>query len=190
MKIELKENIMYPTSLTYASVMAIKTILEKDIQERQELSTLKGGAAANSDGWHDETFKLIEEQGRINKARLSLLIPGITLETLKEVQIIEPNKNKKIGLGSKIIVLEEEKEEYILVSSLDTKLNPSNDERWISIDSPVGKALVGKERGGKVAVNTPGGIINIEILEVGSADELSPEKPEEKGEHFFQSEPS
>lgn len=52
--------------------------------------------------------------------------------------------------------------EYKLVSESEADLKA----RKISVTSPIGKALLGKSVGDKVAVETPGGNINFEIMKI------------------------
>ena len=52
--------------------------------------------------------------------------------------------------------------EYTLVAENEADLK----ERKISIDSPIGKGLLGKEVGDIADVQTPNGIMNFEILAI------------------------
>ncbi len=52
--------------------------------------------------------------------------------------------------------------EYQLVAENEANLK----EKKISVDSPIGKGLLGKSTGDIAAVETPGGIIEFEIVEV------------------------
>jgi transcription elongation factor GreA len=52
--------------------------------------------------------------------------------------------------------------EYTLVSEKEADLK----QMKISVASPIGNALLGKEVGEKVDVSTPGGIMTLEILEI------------------------
>lgn len=52
--------------------------------------------------------------------------------------------------------------QYKLVSESEADLKA----RKISVTSPIGKSLLGKAVGDKVAVETPGGNINFEIMEI------------------------
>ncbi|MBE2270255.1 MAG: transcription elongation factor GreA [Anaerolinea sp.] len=85
----------------------------------------------------------------------------LRLETiLSSAQIIQETKGKKdvVALGSHITVIEQgatEKEEYHLVGSAEA--NPAAGK--ISLESPLGKALLGSKVGDKVTVNAPGGQI-------------------------------
>ncbi|NBU52690.1 MAG: transcription elongation factor GreA, partial [Chitinophagia bacterium] len=51
---------------------------------------------------------------------------------------------------------------YTLVSETEANLK----ERKISVDSPIGQGLLGKEKGDTAEINTPGGLIKFEILEI------------------------
>ncbi len=84
----------------------------------------------------------------------------IRLETiLSSAQIIqETGKKDVVTLGAHITVVEQgttEKEVYHLVGSAEA--NPAAGK--ISLESPLGKALIGSKVGDKVSVNAPGGLI-------------------------------
>ncbi|NNE27662.1 MAG: transcription elongation factor GreA [Saprospiraceae bacterium] len=51
---------------------------------------------------------------------------------------------------------------YKLVSAAEANLK----EKKISVNSPIGQGLLGKEVGEKAQIETPGGIIEFEILEI------------------------
>ena len=51
---------------------------------------------------------------------------------------------------------------YTLVSKAEADLK----EKKISVDSPIGQGLLGKEVGDKVSITTPGGEIEFEVLEI------------------------
>ena len=91
-----------------------------------------------------------------------------TLEAqLRDAVIIENNgKSKVVNLGSEVTVVEdgeEEKETYKIVGS--TEANPVGG--LISNESPIGQALLGKKKGDKVSVETPGGELSLKIVKVG-----------------------
>jgi len=71
----------------------------------------------------------------------------------------------KVIFGCKVIVEDLETREvssYRLVGPYEADVQAGT----ISVISPIGKALIGKEEGDEVKVQTPKGIRNIEILEV------------------------
>jgi len=85
---------------------------------------------------------------------------------LENVKIIEGNnEDGKVGLGS-VIVLKDlefgEVIEYMMVGSPEA--DPS--DHRISNESPVGRAIIGKEVGEKVGVQVPMGNLEYLILEI------------------------
>jgi len=86
---------------------------------------------------------------------------------LKHAQVIEDSEQSAdtIALGRTVIVKEvgtNFEETYTIVGSMEA--DPVNGR--ISNESPVGKALLGKRVGAEATVETPGGEINFEILNV------------------------
>jgi len=72
-------------------------------------------------------------------------------EILTHAKLIEKTSENKVGIGSKVKVQNDsEIDEYIIVSSVEA--NPM--EGKISIDSPVGKALLGSKVGDEVRIST------------------------------------
>ena len=51
---------------------------------------------------------------------------------------------------------------YRLVGPLESDVNRNH----ISVTSPIGKALIGKKIGSEISVTTPGGVRNIEIIDI------------------------
>ncbi len=86
---------------------------------------------------------------------------------IRNAQIIDDSNSPAnlVALGRKVVVQEEgtnDEESYVIVGS--TEADPRNGR--ISNESPIGKALMGKRKGAKVTVNTPGGNINFKILRI------------------------
>jgi transcription elongation factor GreA len=90
----------------------------------------------------------------------------MTIEALlKNARIIENHGNSgTIVVGSRVTVQQEgyEAETFHIVGSAE--VNPL--EGRISNKSPLGQALLGKQVGEHVQVNTPGGVTNFSILKV------------------------
>jgi len=75
-------------------------------------------------------------------------------EVFKNVKLIKKLSRppEKVILGSTVVVkIKEKKEEFTLVGTLEA--NPS--EGKISIESPLGKALLGRKKGEEVIINLP-----------------------------------
>jgi len=90
-----------------------------------------------------------------------------TLEAqLRDAILIERNGTSDIiELGSVVTVREEgetEKETYTIVGS--TEADPL--DGLISNESPIGSALIGKKKGDKVTVKTPGGELMLKIMKI------------------------
>jgi len=80
----------------------------------------------------------------------------------------------RIGLGSKVVVLDSTKDEeisYHLVTSEDANVA----EGRISTSSPIGKSLLGKQAGDTVKLVTPGGTRDLEILSLKTIHDLTQE---------------
>jgi transcription elongation factor GreA len=71
-----------------------------------------------------------------------------------KVFILSKVKIKNISNGMEM--------EYILVAENEADIK----QKKISVDSPIGKGLLGKKVGEKADVQTPGGIIQFEILDI------------------------
>ena len=84
---------------------------------------------------------------------------------LKNAVIIESDRsNDNVGLGARVTVVEEgfEPETYTIVGSAEA--NPGAGR--ISNESPLGKALMGHKAGDRVAFDSPGGHVQMEILQI------------------------
>ncbi len=102
-----------------------------------------------------------DRQGYVN-ARLNQL-----KKRLGEMSMIDFTKipQGKAGLGSTVVVLDTKRDEemtYFLVTSEEAA--PA--EGKISTTSPIGRALLGKEPGDSVRVQSPGGVKELEILKL------------------------
>ena len=102
-----------------------------------------------------------DRQGFVN-ARLNQL-----KKRLSEMALIDFSKipHGKVGLGSTVVVLDSRRDEeltYKLVTSEEA--DAANGK--ISTSSPIGRALLGKEVGDAVKVQSPGGVKELEILKL------------------------
>ncbi len=102
-----------------------------------------------------------ERQGFVN-ARL-----GQLRKRLAEMSMVDFTKipHDRVGLGSVVVVLDTKREEeitYELVTSEEA--DAANGK--ISTTSPIGRALLGKEEGDTVKVESPGGSKELEILKL------------------------
>ena len=102
-----------------------------------------------------------ERQGFVN-ARI-----GQLKKRLGEMAMVDFTKipHGKVGLGSTVVVLDTKREEEIQYE-LVTSEEAAPAEGKISTTSPIGRALLGKEEGDVVKVQSPGGVKELEILKL------------------------
>src|SRR3954467_11861883 len=102
-----------------------------------------------------------ERQGMVN-ARLNQL-----KHRLSEMAMIDFTKipQGKVGLGSTVVVLDTKRDEEFTYSLVTTEEAAPADGK-ISTTSPIGRALLGKEEGDTVKVESPGGVKELEILKL------------------------
>jgi transcription elongation factor GreA len=102
-----------------------------------------------------------DRQGFVN-ARLNQLKKRVA-----EVSMIDFTKipHGKVGLGSTVVVMDTTREEE-LTYNLVTSEEAAPAEGKISTTSPIGRALLGKEVGDSVRVQSPGGVKELEILKL------------------------
>src|ERR1700674_774023 len=102
-----------------------------------------------------------ERQGMVN-ARL-----GKLYGRLRDISMIDMSKipHDRVGLGSTVVVLDVDKDErvrYKLVTSEDVDVAKGQ----ISTSSPIGRGLLGKMVGDSVHIQIPGGVREMEIVEL------------------------
>lgn len=88
-------------------------------------------------------------------------------DTTKRAEIIDTTKlkGKIVRFGAKVKLADEETDEentYQLVGEFEADI----EKRKISIMSPLGKALIGREIGDSVEVTTPNGVRYFEVVSV------------------------
>lgn len=134
----------------------LKGVKRREIAERIKQALSFGDISENSE--YDEA--------KNDQAQIETRI--IQLETmLKNAKIIDEDDidTERVSVGTKVKLLDldfSEEYEYYIVGS--TEANPSKSK--ISNESPIGKALIGKQKGNIVEVLVPDGIIRFEILNI------------------------
>ena len=122
--------------------------LPKEIQRARELGDLRENAE----------YAAAKERQRFVEARVSMLRTRVS-----QIQLMNLDKipRDRVGFGSKLTVSENGRE-FTCELVLPEDANP--DLGLISIASPIGRALVGKEEGDEVTVPTPGGSRHLIIV--------------------------
>lgn len=139
-----------------AELNKLKTIKRKEVVKRIKIARGFGDLSENS-----EYESAREEQafieGRIQKIEHML--------QNAEMISVEDMVDGEITIGRTVVFRELPvgiEEEYTIVGAAEA--DPF--EGKISNDSPIAKALIGKTAGEKVSIDTPGGEMNVEILNV------------------------
>ena len=130
--------------------------------KRAEIAKEKLIAAAHGDRSENAEYKEACANYRENDNRIQYLMTMISTATV----IDDDNLDKStlnINSKAKIKFIEDDEEEVItLVTTMD--LDPEN--MLISIESDLGKALIGKKAGDTVEIDAPGGKYSVEVLEI------------------------
>jgi len=122
--------------------------LPKEIQRARELGDLRENAE----------YSAAKERQRFVEARVSMLRTRVSQIQLMNLERIP---HDRAGFGSKLTLRENGRE---LVYELVMPEDADPDRGLVSVASPVGRALVGKESGDEVVAPTPGGQRTFEIL--------------------------
>jgi transcription elongation factor GreA len=135
-------------------VTALEYELRNELPKEILKARLHGDLSENA-----EYHAAKDRQGFVN-ARLNQL-----KKRLAEMSMVDFSKipHDKVGLGSTVLVLDTKKEEevtYYLVTSEEADAPAGK----ISTNSPIGRAMLGKEVGDTVRVQLPGGVKDLEIL--------------------------
>ena len=124
--------------------------LPKEIQRARELGDLRENAE----------YHAAKERQRFVEARISMLKKRVS-----EIHLMNMDRipHDRAGFGSKLTIRENGKTfTYELVMPEDS----DPDKGFISVASPIGRALVGKEAGDEVQAPTPAGKRTFEILKL------------------------
>jgi transcription elongation factor GreA len=145
----------------------LKRKLEEEIaaldnELRIELPREISKARAHGDLSENAEYHAAKERQGIVNARL-----GQLRARLRELSMIDMSRipRDRVGLGSSVTVLDLQKDEeitYQLVTSEEANVAAGR----ISTTSPIGKGLLGKQVGDTVKVQIPGGVRELEIVQL------------------------
>jgi len=133
-----------------------------DLEFRVELPKEILKARAHGDLSENAEYHAAKERQAYVNARLAQLH-----ERLRVISMIDMTKipRDRVGLGSTVVVLDvikEEKITYKLVTSEDVDVAKG----LISTSSPIGRGLLGKQIGDSAKIQIPGGLREMEIIEL------------------------
>jgi transcription elongation factor GreA len=136
-----------------AELEALRTV------RRQEMTEHLREVREDGDPDNPVLFDLLEEQAQL-EGRINLLEARVAA-----ARIVGPAGDGTAGIGSCVRVRHcdsGEVAEYGLVGQIESDAGNGR----VSVGAPVGRALVGRRRGDTVAVETPRGTVQLEILSV------------------------
>ena len=138
-----------------AELDELRTVKRREVADRIRVAKEFGDISENS-----EYENAKNDQGWVEGRILTLEKMVRNAEIIKE-----PSKKNSgtVQLGSKVKVKDEFGEENF---SIVGPVEADPRKGLISLESPVGKALLGKTKGDKVKVVTPGGTSTLTVLEV------------------------
>ena len=130
--------------------------------KRAEIAKEKLVAAAHGDRSENAEYKEACRNYRENDNRIQYLLSMISTATIIDEDDIDKSV---LGVNSKAktkFVEDDDEDTITLVTTMD--VDPEN--MCISIESDLGKALLGKKSGDIVEVNAPGENYTVEVLEI------------------------
>ena len=135
----------------------LKTTKTAEITERLAEARAQGDLSENSE-YDDAKEAQAKNEARIKEIE-SLLKDAVVLS---DDDISKTN----VSLGSTVTLRDEETKEeteYSIVNANEEDIF----ENRLSVDSPVGKAIIGKKKGASVTVTTPAGAFKYKIVKIG-----------------------
>lgn len=130
-------------------------------EERPRVTQSVSEAAAQGDRSENAEYIYGKKRLREIDRRIRFLS-----KRLDQLRIIEPDPRQegRVFFGA-WVKLEDENENIRIFRIVGAdEFNPA--KQWISIDSPVARALIGKQVDDEITVNTPGGQVTYFILEI------------------------
>lgn len=131
--------------------------------ERPRVIEAIAEARAHGDLSENAEFDAAKDQQGFIEGRITELE-----SQLSRAEVIDPatlNANGRVVFGARVDLydLDDDKEvSYQIVGELEADLGNSQ----ISVTSPIGKSLIGKQEGDEVSVDTPGGTRTYEVVKV------------------------
>ena len=148
---------------TFSGLEKIKTELDnlKKVERPQVIQAISA-AREHGDLKENAEYHAAKEKQAFIEGRITELE-----DVTSRAEVIDLNRlsGETVTFGAKVKILDEENNQetnFQIVGPYEANL----EEGLISVASPIAKALIGKEEGMSVAVTTPSGTKNYEILSI------------------------
>ena len=155
---ETKKNVLTQEGLQRYEdeLQELKVVRRKEVAQKIKEAREQGDLSENAE------YDAAKDEQRDIEARITELE-----NILKNVEVVVEDEvsSDKINIGCTVRILDleyKEEETYKIVGS--TEANSLKGK--ISNESPVGRALIGSQVGDTVSVETPGGLVQYEVLEI------------------------
>ena len=156
-----------------------KQLEELEREFRQELPKQIQAARELGDLRESGEYETIKDRQGFVKARMAFLQQRISEISRIDLRSIPTDR---VALGSTVFLEDEETGEetaYTLVfpEAMDGKRG------WISVASPIGRSLIGKQVGDRVVIRTPGGTRACELTKLQTLHESLQGSPDNTDSH-------
>jgi len=130
---------------------ALKTVRRKEVAEHLEYAKSLGDLSENA-----EYQEAREEQAMIEDRIMKIE------NMLKSAEIVSNHHSDKVDVGSTVTIEKEDgkKLSYKIVGSEEADIKQGK----LSVRSPLGEAMLEKQKGEKFSVRTPAGVVNYKIV--------------------------
>lgn len=136
---------------------ALKTV------ERPKITKAIAEARAHGDLSENAEYHAAREQQSFIEGRIATLESLLANAQIIDISTLNAGGKVVFGATVELFNMETEKEvTYQVVGEEEADINHG----LVSINSPVARALIGKEEGDVAEVNAPGGVVEYEILSV------------------------
>jgi len=132
-------------------------------KKRPEIVAAISEARSHGDLKENAEYHAAKEQQSYNEGRIQEIEDIIARANVIDVSKI--NNDGKVIFGSTVLLQNldtNEKNNYKIVGKDEADLK----KKLIYFKSPIGKGLIGKNKGDLVEINTPAGVKNFEIIDV------------------------
>ena len=149
--------------MTERGYRALQEELKKLKAQRPEIARMIEEARANGDLSENADYDAAKNKSGMTEAKIRAIEAQ-----LAEAEVVDPNKitdTSKVMFGLTVVIQDLDSEEVKQYSIYGTEESDVA-KGWISYESPLGRALIGKALGDTVTVNLPGGKREYEILEI------------------------
>ena len=127
-------------------------------------------AVAHGDISENSEYEAARERQQFVQARLDYI--SRRLSELSEMDM-DTIPEDRVGFGTQVTVMDlDEDEEEVYTLAMGDLMDLDMDSGEISMESPIGRSLLGCEEGDRVTVNTPGGQLRYEVVEVETLHDM------------------